>query len=154
MMSYSLPGRASAFGSNKYNKKYGHSPNYYKGKFNNLIETSEGRKPGTFFDMVGEIVFGEEEREPTFELPVNQLNSLFFKSSPANGFRITWIGHSTILVEIDGRCILIDPVWSDRIGPLIGRKRFHKPPIQIDSLPKLMKGSPIKGLVKRKNTSP
>ena len=137
MMSYSLLGCASAFGSNEYDGKYGHSPNYQNGKFKNLIKTSEGRKPGTFFDMVGEIVFGDEEREPTFELPVHQLNSSFFKSSPANGLRVIWMGHSTILVEIDGRCILIDPVWSDRIGPLIGRKRFQKPPIQIDSLPKL-----------------
>jgi L-ascorbate metabolism protein UlaG (beta-lactamase superfamily) len=137
MMSYSLPGCASALGSNEFDEKYGHSPNYYNGKFNNLIKTHEGRKPGTFFDMVGEIVFGEEEREPNFELPVNKLGPSFFKSSTADGLRVTWMGHSSVLVEIDGRYILIDPVWSDRIGPLIGRKRFHKPPIKIDLLPKL-----------------
>jgi L-ascorbate metabolism protein UlaG (beta-lactamase superfamily) len=137
IMSYSLPGCATALGSNEYDVKYGDSPNYHNGKFKNLIETSEGRKPGTFFYMVGKIVFGEEEREPTFELPVNQLNPSFFKSSPTDGLRVIWMGHSSILVEIDGRYILIDPVWSDRIGPLIGRKRFHKPPIQIESLPKL-----------------
>jgi L-ascorbate metabolism protein UlaG (beta-lactamase superfamily) len=137
MMSYSLPGCVSAFGSNEFDEKYGHSPNYYNGKFNNLIKTHEGRKPGTFFDMVGEIIFGDEEREPKFELPVNKLGPSFFKSSPADGLRVTWMGHSSVLVEIDGRCILIDPVWSDRIGPLIGRKRFHKPPTKIDLLPKL-----------------
>jgi L-ascorbate metabolism protein UlaG (beta-lactamase superfamily) len=123
--------------SNEYDEKYGDSPNYHNGKFKNLIETNEGRKPGTFFEMVGEIAFGEEEREPTFELPVNKLSPSFFKSSPTNGLRAIWIGHSSVLVDIDGRRILFDPVWSDRIGPLIGRKRFHKPPIQIDSLPKL-----------------
>ena len=137
MMSYSLPGCASVLASNEYNEKYGYSPNYYNGQFNNLIKTHEGRKPGTFFEMVGEIAFGEEEREPTFELPVNQLDPSFFKSSFADGLRVTWMGHSSVLVEIDGRGILFDPVWSDRIGPLIGRKRFYKPPIQIDSLPKL-----------------
>ena len=138
MMSYSLPGCASVLASNEYDEKYGDSPNYHNGKFKNLIETSEGRKPGTFFDMVGEIIFGEEEREPTFELPVNQLSPSFFKSSPANGLRVTWIGHSSVFVEIDGRRILFDPVWSNRIGPIIGgRKRFHKLPIEIDSLPKL-----------------
>ena len=77
MMSYSLPGCASAFGSNEFDEKYGHSPNYYNGKFNNLIETSEGRKPGTFFEMVGQIIFGEQVREPTFELPVNNLTLHF-----------------------------------------------------------------------------
>ncbi len=137
VMSCLFPGCASAFESDEFDKKYVHSPNYYNGKFHNFIKTHEGRKPGTFFDMVGEIIFGEEQREPTFELPVNQLNSSFFKSFPAAGLRAIWIGHSSVLVEIDGRRILIDPVWSDKIGPLIGRKRFHNPPIEIDSLPKL-----------------
>ncbi len=135
-MSYSMFG-CSSLNAEDYNDKYSHSPNFHNGKFKNLIETSEGRKPGTFFEMVGEIVFGDEEREPDFELPVNQLSPSFFKSSPAGGLRVIWMGHSSVLIEIDGRCILIDPVWSDRIGPFIGRKRFHKPPIQIASLPKL-----------------
>ena len=137
MMSYSMLGAAPVFGSNAHNEKYGYSPNYHNGKFKNLIETSEGRKPGTFFEMLGEIVFGGQEREPTFKIPVNQLTSSFFKSFPASGLRAIWMGHSSVLIEIDGRRILIDPIWSDRVGPLIGRKRFHKPPIQIDSLPKL-----------------
>ena len=136
--SYSLPDCSSAIGSNEYDERYGHSPNYYNGKFHNLIETSEGRKPGTFFEMLGEIVFGEQEREPNFELPVNQLGPSFFKSSPTTGLRAIWMGHSSVLIEIDGRRLLVDPVWSDRLGPpLVGRKRFHKSPIQIDSLPKL-----------------
>ena len=44
-----------------------------------------------------------------------------------------------MLIEIDGRCILTYPVWSDRISPVsfAGPKRFYKPPIQIDSLPKM-----------------
>ena len=142
MMSYSLPGCALAFGSNKFDEKYGHSPNYYNGKFQNLIKTSEGPQPGTSLSMISEVVFGQEEREPTFELPVNQHNSSFFSSSPSKGLRAIWMGHSSMLIEIDGRCILTDPVWSDRILPIsyvsfAGPKRFHKPPIQIDSLPKL-----------------
>ena len=142
MMSYSMLGSASAFGANEYDEKYGYSPNYHNGKFENLIKTSDGPKPGTSLSMISEVIFGKEEREPTFELPINQLNSSFFKSSPAHGLRVTWMGHSSMLIEIDGRCILIDPVWSDRLFPLsfvsfAGPKRFHKPPIKISSLPTL-----------------
>ncbi|MBW2173396.1 MAG: MBL fold metallo-hydrolase [Deltaproteobacteria bacterium] len=142
MMSYSMFGCASNVSAEDYDDKYGHSPNYYNGKFNNLIKTSEGPKPGTSFDMISEVIFGDEERYPSFQLPVNQLDSSFFSSSPANGLRVIWIGHSSMLIEIDGRCILIDPVWSDRILPVsfvnfAGPKRFHRPPIQISSLPKL-----------------
>ncbi len=135
-------GCASNVSAEDYDDKYGHSPNYYNGKFNNLIKTSEGPKPGTSFDMISEVIFGDEERYPSFQLPVNQLDSSFFSSSPANGLRVIWIGHSSMLIEIDGRCILTDPVWSDRILPVsfvsfAGPKRFYEPPVQIDSLPKL-----------------
>ena len=85
MLSYSMYGCTSLQCSNDFNRKYGHSPNYHNGKFKNLIKTSEGRKPGTFFDMAGQIVFGDEVREPAFKLPVNHPGPSFFKSSPANG---------------------------------------------------------------------
>ena len=68
MMSYSLPGCASVLASNEYDEKYRGSPNYYNGKFQNLIKTSEGPKPGTSFDMVSEVVFGKEERYPSLNL--------------------------------------------------------------------------------------
>ena len=137
MMSYSLPGCATALEPNEFDEKYGYSPNYYNGKFHNLINTSEGPKPGTSLSMISEVVFGEQEREPDFELPVNQLDPSFFKSSPATGLRAIWMGHSCVLIEIDGRCILTDPVWSDKLFSFIGPKRFHRPPIQIGSLPRL-----------------
>jgi L-ascorbate metabolism protein UlaG (beta-lactamase superfamily) len=35
------------------------------------------------------------------------------------GLAITWLGHATVLIEIDGLRVLTDPVLRDRIGPLI-----------------------------------
>jgi len=110
MMSYSVFGCASNLSVEDYDDKYAHSPNFYNGKFNNLTKTSEGPKPGTSFDMISEVIFGKEERYPSFQLPVNQLDPSFFKSSPANGLRVTWLGHSSVIIEIDGRRILTDPV--------------------------------------------
>ena len=37
--------------------------------------------------------------------------------SPAAALAVTWFGHSTALVEIDGYRVLTDPVWSDRCSP-------------------------------------
>jgi L-ascorbate metabolism protein UlaG (beta-lactamase superfamily) len=56
---------------------------------------------------------------------------------PASGLRVTWLGHATILVEIDGVRVLTDPVWSERASPFTwaGPKRFHAPPIALASLP-------------------
>jgi L-ascorbate metabolism protein UlaG (beta-lactamase superfamily) len=51
--------------------------------------------------------------------------------------RITWIGHSTSLVEIDGIRLLIDPVWDERAAPTewIGPKRFFPSPLALEDLP-------------------
>lgn len=58
---------------------------------------------------------------------------------PASGLRVTWLGHSTMLVEVEGRRFLTDPVWSPRASPLgwVGPRRFFPPPIALDALPPL-----------------
>ncbi len=49
----------------------------------------------------------------------------------------TFINHATVLVQIGGKNILTDPVWSERVSPLsfVGPKRFHPPAIPIEELP-------------------
>jgi L-ascorbate metabolism protein UlaG (beta-lactamase superfamily) len=59
---------------------------------------------------------------------------------PAKGLHATWIGHSTVLLSIDGFTILTDPVFSSRIGvkvgPItVGLKRLVAPAIRIQELP-------------------
>ncbi len=55
---------------------------------------------------------------------------------PETGFRATWLGHSTVLVEIEGVRILTDPVWGERASPLgfAGPKRFQPIPVPVSSL--------------------
>jgi L-ascorbate metabolism protein UlaG (beta-lactamase superfamily) len=56
---------------------------------------------------------------------------------PQSGLRVTWLGHSTQLIEIDGSAVLTDPVWSERASPLrwIGPRRWYAPPIELADLP-------------------
>jgi len=62
-----------------------------------------------------------------------------FKAPPETGLRITLIGHSSLLIEIDGKRILTDPVWSDRasFSSFFGPKRFYPPPFRLEDLPAL-----------------
>jgi len=55
----------------------------------------------------------------------------------ADQLAVTWYGHSSALIEIDGRRVLVDPVWSDRVSPspVIGPKRMHPIPTGLDALP-------------------
>ncbi|HJU65918.1 MAG TPA: MBL fold metallo-hydrolase [Gemmatimonadaceae bacterium] len=52
---------------------------------------------------------------------------------------ITWIGHSTFLVQIGGRNVLTDPIWSERPSPLrlVGPRRRTRPGIELDDLPEV-----------------
>ena len=52
---------------------------------------------------------------------------------------ITWIGHATLLVQVDGLSILTDPQWSDRAGPtsFIGARRLSPPGLAFESLPRI-----------------
>jgi N-acyl-phosphatidylethanolamine-hydrolysing phospholipase D len=51
---------------------------------------------------------------------------------------VTWIGHSTLLVQLDGVNFLTDPTWASRSGPFrgaIGVRRYTPPPMRLGDLP-------------------
>ncbi len=59
---------------------------------------------------------------------------------PSKGLHVTWIGHSTVAIGIDGFLIVTDPVFSARIGlnfgPLtLGIKRLVEPAVKLSNLP-------------------
>ncbi|CDZ77174.1 metal-dependent hydrolase [Legionella massiliensis] len=56
---------------------------------------------------------------------------------PVNGLRVTWLGHASTLVEIDGKNILLDPFWGKRASPLkrFGPQRWYKAPLALEQLP-------------------
>lgn len=56
-----------------------------------------------------------------------------------SGLRATWLGHSTVLIEIDGHRVLTDPVWGTRASPfrLIGPKRFQPMPLRLRHMPEV-----------------
>ncbi|MBF6062174.1 MBL fold metallo-hydrolase [Nocardia terpenica] len=57
----------------------------------------------------------------------------------AGALAVTWYGHASALLEIDGYRILTDPVWSERVSPssLVGPARLHPVPLPVDRLPRL-----------------
>lgn len=52
--------------------------------------------------------------------------------------RVTWIGHSTVLVQTRGLNILTDPILSDRTGPFaLGPRRVRAPGVRFEDLPRI-----------------
>ncbi|XP_053572513.1 N-acyl-phosphatidylethanolamine-hydrolyzing phospholipase D [Bombina bombina] len=56
-----------------------------------------------------------------------------------DGIRVTWLGHASVMVEMDELIFLTDPIFSQRASPLsfLGPKRFRGPPCTIEQLPKI-----------------
>ncbi len=79
---------------------------------------------------------GGERRVPRGTLPVHDPRAAWLRP-PGSGLRATWLGHSTVLVEIAGKRVLTDPVFGPRASPsrLVGPKRFHPVPVALRALP-------------------
>ena len=74
-----------------------------------------------FFEFMGKrLSGGADQREPEKPLPIVARTASDFDVPPPSGLRITWLGHSTFIVEIDGARVLTDTVWSKRSSPAIG----------------------------------
>jgi L-ascorbate metabolism protein UlaG (beta-lactamase superfamily) len=87
---------------------------------------------------LSDFLCGGNRRVPRAPLPsTNPLDA--WRKPPATGLRATWLGHSTVLIEIDGLRVLTDPVWGPRASPsrLAGPKRFQPVPVALRALPPL-----------------
>jgi L-ascorbate metabolism protein UlaG (beta-lactamase superfamily) len=107
-------------------------------KFQNPIPTDEVEF-GKFIPILKEYIDNKAENTPKKTLGPFKTDTSVYLSPPENGLRITWVGHSSLLIEIDGKRILTDPVWSERasFSSYFGPKRFFEPPVALDDLPPL-----------------
>ncbi|WAX76748.1 MBL fold metallo-hydrolase [Streptomyces sp. KMM 9044] len=114
------------------------SPHYRDGVFQNPGGPARSRPPGSSRDLA-KTYFDKETRSrraPHHPLPVHAGTLADLARPPASGLRLTWMGHSSVLVEIDGRRVLFDPVWGERCSPFpfAGPKRLHPVPLSLAAL--------------------
>jgi len=114
------------------------SPRFRDGKFRNTLEVKPGLK-GNPLPVLGEYFFGSKEaRFPPAPLPLSDPRPAWSRAIQS-GLRMTWLGHSSVLLELDGMRVLTDPVFGQRASPIsfAGPKRFHPAPVPTAELPKL-----------------
>ena len=80
---------------------------------------------------------GGPDVEPTGQVAFATTDPALLAVAPASGLRVTWFGHSSMLLEMDGQRLLTDPIWSDRASPFewVGPRRWYPPTIALDRLP-------------------
>ncbi|GAA2867186.1 MBL fold metallo-hydrolase [Pseudonocardia halophobica] len=101
-----------------------------EGRFRNT-EPGTGLPSGTVPAALRAVV-GRRAGRPTRPVPLNRPDG-----GPAGDLAVTWFGHSSVLLEIDGRRVLADPVWGERVSPsrLVGPRRLHPAPVPLADLP-------------------
>ncbi|MEV4544172.1 MBL fold metallo-hydrolase [Micromonospora echinaurantiaca] len=111
------------------------SPQFRDGTFHNRASTrTMVADPGR--NLLWELVFGKQQRRPRSAVPL-----LRPAEPPATDtdrqLNVVWYGHASALIEIEGRRVLLDPVWSERCSPsaAVGPRRLHEPPVRLDELP-------------------
>jgi L-ascorbate metabolism protein UlaG (beta-lactamase superfamily) len=113
------------------------SPNFADGVFQNPMG-ARSRPSGSMLEFA-KVFFRKEERArrtPAGTVPVHATTLADLAAPPATGLRLTWMGHSSVLAEIDGRRVLFDPVWGERCSPFAfaGPKRLHPVPLPLAAL--------------------
>ncbi|MEZ0052233.1 L-ascorbate metabolism protein UlaG (beta-lactamase superfamily) [Mycobacterium sp. MAA66] len=112
----------------------GTSPNYRDGTFVNLEPPS-----GTALNrdqqagLLRDLVLGGSTQKPAVPIPLVVPDAGVLTADLA----VTWYGHSSAVIEVDGYRILADPVWSQRCSPsrTVGPQRLHPVPAPLDALP-------------------
>ncbi len=114
------------------------SPNYEDGKFQNVEETVIMKKMD--YSTFPDYFTSRGNKIPDWSIPVKKIDPNYFDNQQDSLTKVTWFGHSALLLEIDGRKIFLDPMLGNVPAPhpLLGSKRFNNTlPLAIDLLPQL-----------------
>jgi L-ascorbate metabolism protein UlaG (beta-lactamase superfamily) len=114
------------------------SPHFKDGVFQNPGGTASTR-PNVSMLEFAKVFFDKDQRPrraPEGTVPVHPTTLADLAKPPVTGLRLTWMGHSSVLAEIDGHRVLFDPVWGERCSPFpfVGPKRLHPVPLPLEAL--------------------
>ncbi len=91
------------------------SPNYVDGQFHNLEPTQHLSGDRSYLSAISRYLFQKpEHRTPSAALPMIKTN---LKALDRNRDLIIWFGHSSAYLQLDGKRILIDPVFGGNASP-------------------------------------
>ncbi len=117
------------------------SPRWRDGRFENSDPVRDPMRGVAFRERMAimrDFALRGRLRTPPGALPIESPLEAW-RSPPTTSLRATWLGHSTVLLEMDGVRVLTDPVFGERASPFAwaGPKRFHPVPVPIEALPPL-----------------
>jgi L-ascorbate metabolism protein UlaG (beta-lactamase superfamily) len=109
------------------------SPQYTDGKFNNYVEWDQ---PSflEYLPVMWDFIFTRDHRSPDGEVMRKPVDLKPFNNRNEDHLSATWIGHSSLLINIDGYKILMDPVFEKSVS-FFGPTRYNgEVPFDINQL--------------------
>ncbi|MCA1055795.1 MBL fold metallo-hydrolase [Rossellomorea aquimaris] len=123
------------FGQKPSRDRVSRSPQHVDGSFRNQIPSPMGTDLKTAGTMFRDMLKKDANRKPESALPINEFP---VSHQPQQKTNITWFGHSASMIEIDGKHLLLDPMFGDAPSPFpwFGNRRYSKKlPFRLEELP-------------------
>jgi L-ascorbate metabolism protein UlaG (beta-lactamase superfamily) len=109
-------------------------PEYTDGKFNDM-GTTLNMSFTEFVTTTWDFLFADNQRTPDAGLPLKPVDLSHINNVESDRLNVTWLGHSSLMINIDGYKILTDPVFEKRIS-VLGPTRFNGDvPLDIEEVP-------------------
>lgn len=119
--------------------RYEKTGHYKEGQFQNLIKTELGFDFSKMGEIMGDFWKGNPNRQPNKGLPLIKQDSTFLEQNKAIP-KLIWFGHSAFLMQLNGKNILLDPMFGEEPSPIpfVAEKRYGAAlPIEISELPQI-----------------
>lgn len=112
------------------------SAQYKEGKFKNYNDW-EQPSFGEYFTTTWDFIFGGDQRTPDTLLPRKAVDLRHFTNTGRDQLNVTWLGHSSLMINIDGYKIITDPVFEKSVS-FFGPSRYNGDvPVDTTQLPQV-----------------
>lgn len=117
-------------------KKVEKSKQYNNGKFLNY-ENNPGFGFVKMLPVMWNFLFLSNNRKPDNKLPMQKVDFSQIKNAKPDELKVTWIGHSSQIINIDGKIILTDPIYDERTA-FMGPSRYNGDvPLTLEEIPEI-----------------
>jgi L-ascorbate metabolism protein UlaG (beta-lactamase superfamily) len=93
------------------------SKQFSNGSFHNSGKVEMRITGAKFLKMLKALLSGKNEERPPKDLIIANKSKINFEISNDSVTQITWFGHSALMIDIDGKRLLLDPMLSDNASP-------------------------------------
>lgn len=114
------------------------SPQFKNGRFVNPDGISSRLFSQDSWEVAKDYIFSKRiDPKPLVDLPVHRLDPRQWEDHQIELLSFSWLGHSSILLSMEGQRVLVDPVLEERASPFpwVGPSRFHPSPVTAEELP-------------------